>query len=186
MYLYLEDSHSRKCVWYVVCEMSAILSRAQLNSLVSWGQPAAYALVTSMSNPCGNYKVVVISRAWVHPGSQGNMPSGVQWRKPPTQCPNFVDTWPIFTIESSHPNNIFFQKITIQVAKSLQIFFWFSWRYYGSHFMTGCSYWLCKAKNKHNSLWSDQTRQGTEQKFQTTPLLVNQGDLQRLQRCRLQ
>ena len=81
MYLYLEDFHSRKSVWNVVCEMSAILSRAQLNSLVSWGQPAACALVTSMSNTCGNYKVVVISRAWVHPGSQENMSSGVQWMK---------------------------------------------------------------------------------------------------------
>ena len=25
--------------------------------------------------------------------------------------------------------------------------------------MERCSYWLCDAKNKHNSLWSDQKKQ---------------------------
>ena len=29
-------------------------------------------------------QVLIISYAWVHPGSQGSMASGVQWRKPPT------------------------------------------------------------------------------------------------------
>ena len=51
-------------------------------------------------------------------------------------------------------------------------------------FMSECSYWLCWAKDKHNTLWNDQTRQATEKTFQRTPSLVNQCGLQRLQRRR--
>ena len=47
----------------------------------SWGQSVGYALVASISNPCGDFKRwwPFIWQAWLHPGSQGNMTSGIQW-----------------------------------------------------------------------------------------------------------
>ena len=71
---------------------------------MSCGQSAAHAVVTSISNLVETSKMVVISHAWVHPRSQANKASGVEWKKEhQLKSSNFANNWPIFTIESSHP-----------------------------------------------------------------------------------
>ena len=60
-----------------------------------------------------------------------------------------------YTIEISHPNTVSSENDFagwIVIAK----YFSFSWMHHGSHFMAGCCYWFCLAKDNHNSLWSDQ------------------------------
>ena len=95
-----------------------VVGPIELDQEHGWGHSAAYALVTSVTL-VKTSNMVVIRSAWVHPGSQGNMAPGLQWRKPPTQSPNFVDNWHVFAIENSHPQKITFWKLLFRL-QSLQ------------------------------------------------------------------
>ena len=62
--------------------LAADIPKPMMSSLPTWGQSVAYAVATSISNPVETSKVVVISYARMHTGSQGNVTSGIQRRKP--------------------------------------------------------------------------------------------------------
>ena len=84
------------------------------------------------------------------------MTSGVQWGNHQPQSPNFVDNWPIFTIKSLNLKNVSSENYYADCIAIAETFLNLAKRIMAFIFMTRCSYWLCKAKNKHNSLWSDE------------------------------
>ena len=86
---------------------------ATTKTSLPWGQPAAYLAVTSRSYCCGDFKVVVISYAWMHPGSQGIMISGIQWRKPQLKSHNSIHNWPIFTKQIHIPITFSLEHCTV-------------------------------------------------------------------------
>ena len=103
---------------------------------------AAYAVVNSISNPCGDF---------------------IPWHKlKETTNPKVLT---LLIIDRVLPFKFhiliffFFRKLLFRLHNHCKNISLFSWRYHGSHFMAWCSCWLCKAKNKHNSLWKYETIQ---------------------------
>ena len=91
----------------------------------------------------GTSKVVVISYAWMHPGSKRIWPLVYNEENHQLINPDFVDDWLSFSLENSHPNDVFFGKSLFRLHSHCKIIYWFGWKYYG----------------KRNSLWNDQARQ---------------------------
>ena len=72
---------------------------------------------------------------------------------------NFDDYWYISTMESLTPDNFFFRKLLFILHSHCKDIYLFSWIFYGSHFMAGYRYWLCKTKKTHTPLkWPDSKR----------------------------
>ena len=142
-----------------------------------WGQSAVYAMVTY---PCGDFKVVVFVTLGCTQAPKGIWPlacsEGNHWIKVPTLLiiDRFLPLKVQIPITFSSEN---YYSDCIVVAKTF--IYSFSWGTLALIFMAGCSYWLCKTKNKHSSLWNDQTRQDEpwSKHLGATPLLVNQGGL---------
>ena len=124
-----------------------------------WGQSVAYAVVTSISYPCGNFK-----------GGGHLLRSG---------APKLAREYDLWHTMKEATNSKVLTLLIIDRFLSLKfhILITFSSENYCSFcrviaktvldlsqgtmaliFMAGYSYWLCKAKNKQSSLWSDQTR----------------------------
>ena len=128
---------------------TALLHEVNLLCML-WWPPVVTPVETS--------RVVVISYAWVHRLFQGNKTSVMQETTNSKIVTLLtIDRLPIFTIESVHTDIfssknkysdcIVIAKTFLDLAKGIMVLL----------FMAGCSYWLRKAKNKHNSF--EMTRQ---------------------------
>ena len=81
-------------------------------------------------------------------------------KSPTLKVSDVLDDWPIFTIEISHSNKFLFGTLLFRLLSHCKkIFLDSAESSTALVVMAGYSYWLCEAKNKHKSLWSDQTRQ---------------------------